>query len=527
MCVWLPNWPIQRVSAAPAAKQGAAAKQRAIVLHEPAGQGRAGVIACSRRAAETGVRRGMPLAEALSLLGSEPARVEPYDATADRAALVRLAEWCHRFSPRVGLAEETGQTFGDSLLFDITGCERLYHGEQALADGVARQFRERGLVVRLAIADTIGAAWGLARYLGQDRESVVIPAGQTEPALAGLPVAALRLPPRSIERLRQLGIASIGQLEKLPRSSLPARFGNGLLGRLDQALGRVPELFVPLRPLEPLRADWTFEHPTQRSEILTMVVETLVERVVRQLEQRQQGADALRCWFYLEPQELREASRREPVLIEVGLFHTNASAAHLGELIRMQMEHLRLPQAVSAVRVEVPAASPLEEPQAELFPGAGAAGPTPLSVLVERLTSRLGRASVVQPELIPDPQPECAVRYEPMVARRKVPAGDLAVLEPETEESPAVGRWRPLRMAPQPLAVEVTVAPDGQPIRCLCRGHEHRLVGSWGPERIETGWWREGAVRRDYYRVETASGCRFWLFHRLSDGKWFLHGWFE
>jgi protein ImuB len=250
------------------------------------------------------------------------------------------------------------------------------------------------------------------------------------------------------------------------------------------------------------------------------VVEMLVEQVVRQLEQRQQGADALRCWFHLE--------RGEPVLIEVGLYHPNASAAHLGELVRMQMEHLRLASPVTAVRIEAPAASPIEEQQAEMFPGAArgaSSGPTPLAVLVERLACRLGRESVVQPELVPDPQPECAVRYEPMIGRRR--SAGAALLEEPAEEAPAVGRWRPLRMAPQPLPVEVAVAPDGQPIRCTCRGHDHRLVRTWGPERIETGWWRERPVRRDYYRVETASGCRFWLFHRLSDGRWFLHGWFE
>jgi len=34
-------------------------------------------------------------------------------------------------------------------------------------------------------------------------------------------------------------------------------------------------------------------------------------------------------------------------------------------------------------------------------------------------------------------------------------------------------------------------------------------------------------VGRDYYQVETACGNRFWLFRRLSDGRWFLHGTFD
>ena len=52
----------------------------------------------------------------------------------------------------------------------------------------------------------------------------------------------------------------------------------------------------------------------------------------------------------------------------------------------------------------------------------------------------------------------------------------------------------------------------------------YRVIRFWGPERIETGWWRGRSIRRDYYRVETDRGTRFWLFRRLTDGHWFLHG---
>ena len=58
-------------------------------------------------------------------------------------------------------------------------------------------------------------------------------------------------------------------------------------------------------------------------------------------------------------------------------------------------------------------------------------------------------------------------------------------------------------------------------------GQQHHVACSWGPERIETGWWRGQTVGRDYFRVETAAGRRFWLYRRLRDQQWFLHGMFE
>jgi len=64
----------------------------------------------------------------------------------------------------------------------------------------------------------------------------------------------------------------------------------------------------------------------------------------------------------------------------------------------------------------------------------------------------------------------------------------------------------------------------------------HRVVRAEGPERICPEWWRAGddneeAQTRDYYRVESTQGLRFWVFREGSYGagrmpRWFLHGLF-
>jgi protein ImuB len=84
---------------------------------------------------------------------------------------------------------------------------------------------------------------------------------------------------------------------------------------------------------------------------------------------------------------------------------------------------------------------------------------------------------------------------------------------------------RPLVLHHPPLALHaVSIVPDGPPISFEWNGRVHRVARQWGPERIETGWWRGRSLRRDYYRVETTTGLRFWLFRRLEDGQWNLHG---
>jgi protein ImuB len=81
-----------------------------------------------------------------------------------------------------------------------------------------------------------------------------------------------------------------------------------------------------------------------------------------------------------------------------------------------------------------------------------------------------------------------------------------------------------LLYSPPRALVVVAIAPDGPPASFELQGRRLQVVRYWGPERIETGWWRGASVRRDYWRVAVETGERFWLFRRLADGAWFLHG---
>jgi protein ImuB len=144
-----------------------------------------------------------------------------------------------------------------------------------------------------------------------------------------------------------------------------------------------------------------------------------------------------------------------------------------------------------------------------------------LAGLVNRLSSRLGREAVVRSQLSNDPQPEHAYEdtplTEPPAAGRRVAA--------EKSGSPPGALRRPLLLyhPPRPLQV-VAIVPDGPPIRGRHGDLAFEVTHYWGPERVETGWWRGPTVRRDYYRVESSQGTRFWLFRRWPDGQWFLQG---
>ena len=66
-----------------------------------------------------------------------------------------------------------------------------------------------------------------------------------------------------------------------------------------------------------------------------------------------------------------------------------------------------------------------------------------------------------------------------------------------------------------------------RPIRMVWQREDCRVVRSWGPERIATGWWRAEDVERDYYRAEWEDGTQVWVYRDQRNGRWFLHGFFD
>ena len=94
--------------------------------------------------------------------------------------------------------------------------------------------------------------------------------------------------------------------------------------------------------------------------------------------------------------------------------------------------------------------------------------------------------------------------------------------------SPEQSRARPFRLlgAPQPIDV-ASIIPDGPPLRMMWQRANYRVVRSWGPERIATGWWRAQDVERDYYRAEWEDGTHVWIYRDQRNGCWFLHGFFD
>ena len=568
-CIHFPNWPIQRlVVASPELR-----RQRVVLFSELANRGRL-VAAASPLAVQSGVRIGMPLTEAKALLCRAAFHVFPFEPLVDRTALAQLARQMHAFSPTVGI-EQTEQP--QSLLLDISGVAHLFGDapgdEQQLLSESLEFLQQLGYVAQAAAADTIGQAWALARFFNHHSAEPIRPptsavsakpvTGWTHPRnhrplrqiisaststchspvvsqhktamadraglllfcvapidsvwemLNPLPPAALRLDAATCEILSQLGIETIAQLRQLPRASLAARFGGELSRRLDQASGGTAEVLVAESDAPTFYAEQLLDFPIRDQATVQVVIERLLEKLCEQLRSRQQGA------LQWQIRLLRQSAT--PLALTIGLFQPTATVEHLMQLVAMQIEQQHDFDMNAAPVEEVTVAATrcvlLAGHQRQLFDENPRLDQQSLAHLVNRLAIRLGTESVVRPALVSGAQPEYAFRYQPLVGgpplRRKSASR-------QTDNVMA----RPLRLLQpaQPLsAVAVESAP---PALLVSSRWRLKVTRHWGPERIETGWWRGPTVRRDYWRVAANDGQQLWIYRDLETGNWFLQGTF-
>lgn len=558
MTIWLPRWPVQRR------------------LVERPQRRRAPLLVCRREArgvmrvvgwawADARIRPpripcGQTLAETLAALslacGSRACRmaeIDHDDPASDRSVLEGIARWCRRFSP-ITAVEDAERP--ECVHVDITGTAELFGGEAAVVRTTVWTLAARGLHARAAVADTPAAARAAAQHLDllpgepatsprplttptdgrskprhprrQRRRWGIVPAGCHAERLAGLPVEALQIDEQARGLLAELGVDTIGQLRSLSRRDLGSRLGSDVERKIAAFEGRLAEPLVAVAEESLPRAECHLASPAAALEAVASVLERLVGSCTTVLAARGAGVTAMQV-------RLGGAGAAAGGVVDIGLFRPSTSPRHLAGLAELRMARMRLPREIESIAVEIVSTGPLRCRQRVLFDAGEHAGEehrrdpgeeeAELGMLLDRLAGRLGRGGVFTPQVVADPQPEHAWVATPP---------QLTCKGAEPAAAGGGPKLRPIWLAARPLPLEaVSVAPDGPPVWLGIDGVRHRVTEAWGPERIETAWWRGQSVRRDYYVVETESGGRWWVFRHLGQARrparsgsraWFLHG---
>ncbi len=480
-------------------RQQPALQQVPFVLRTPV-HGRMVIAAVNARAHQHGLSTGMVLADARVILPGLKVADDKPDIT--MPLLKKLAEWCIRFTPSVGIQPP------DGLVLEATGCAHLWGGEAPYLQALTQRLQARGYQVQAAMADTIGAAWALARY---GSKPAVVPANQHQQALQPLPPEALRLEPAVSERLHALGLRQIHPLITMPRSALRRRFGPGLLAQLDKALGYEMECFDPVIPTEPYQERLPSLEPIVTATGIEIALQELLTRLCKRLHREQMGLRKAVLKCFRVDGEVQQ--------VEIGTHRASREPRHLFKLLALQLSSIAPGLGIELFVLEAPMVEPLAGEQEKIWEAARGWHDPQLAALLDRITTKVG--------------PSAICRY--VAAAHYWPERSIHATQDLLETSSADWRaekLRPMHLLPQPEPIEVTAPiPDYPPLLFRYRGKVHRIAKADGPERIEQEWWIQDGQHRDYYRVEDDQGARYWIFrlghYHDASFQWFLHGFFD
>jgi protein ImuB len=473
-------------------------------------QGVRKILLANRQAMAEGIGPGMAINAALAL--SPSLRLEERNLAREARVLRELAEWTGKFTSCTAIEPPS------LLLLEIAGSLNLFGGIRALRQRIVRGLNSQGFAAGVALAPVPLAATWLARA-GQsvcirDPRNLV---GKLGP----LPLACLDWPETVQASLKGMGITTIAEMLRLPRQGFARRFGATRLLELDRALGKLPDPRVSYRSPEQFITDFDLNEEQSDAGLLLQACRELLMQLERFLLSRQMAVQH----------------------IEFSFFHLQAPATHLGlgcvradravrhwfDLLEIKFDRLALPAPAIAIRLSAGHGQSFTAQTGVLSFSreAGKCREYSLACLAERLAARIGDQSVHGIRTVAEHRPQHAWQahssYDDVPHCQHGPAFHVDPHVPEllTEirRTNSLVLQRPLWILREPELLEH--GPDGP-------RYDGKLRLTAGPERLETGWWDDDGIARDYFVAVNPGGVHLWIYRdRGKDtGRWYLHGMF-
>ena len=429
---------------------------------------------------------GSPLAKALSL--HPELKLQVRRPASEQAALRSLAYWAYRYGQPVTTQiqdlSEPGRTPRALLWVEIGSSLALFGGLDALRDQLCIELLELGHAAQLGIALTRAGAALLACAGHADP---VLTAQHLNALIGKLPIALLHWPGDLLHALHGVGFRHLHELLSVPREAFSKRFGVEYRLALDHLLGDAPEVCEAIVPPDLFRRRFELSAEIEEVERLQFPLKRLCTELQAYLRARDCGLRSVTL-------AVAHANARE-TRIHAQFVDPHRDGDRIFDALRERLERDGLPLPARELILMAEDFSEAAVPQSDLF-DARAAQAQAWAAAIERIRARLGDTKVWMPQTVADHRPErsSVVRAEPAATFNPLSTTDTA----------------------RPTFLLATPWPMPAPV----------LAHDASFERIESGWWDERDVRRDYTTLDI-NGSRAWVFRDIATQAWYLHGWWS
>ncbi len=432
------------------------------------------IVSCTKGATDLGITRSMVLNGAYALC---PAlTVVEYDEEHQATLLRQVGEWAMQFSSIVSVHPP------DHLLIEIAGSKKLFAGFETLAGLIEQELATLGFGAQMGIAPTPLAANLLARA---NNRIGITRAARLPTGLKELPATLLDLDEQTKEGLRRSGIHTIGALLNVSPASLTRRFGPACVKYLDCLLGKHPYPVKPLRSSEIFERSLDLPVEVHDTNALQFATQRMTSELSAFLIARDAGVNGYRFTLRHE--------RHPKTTLQLRFLQATSQPKHLHQVLSERLAQTVLPAPVSGLGMVADMFSDIERDAADLFHKSQRQQKS-LGEVIDKLCSRLGTDALHALSTVDDHRPEKAWKK---------------TFPDCFEQNDDLWPQRPLWMLETPKLAK------------------HRLHRISGIERIETGWWDETDVRRDYFIANDKNGTRYWVFkERDGSDEIYIHGLF-
>jgi len=230
------------------------------------------VSAASYEARKFGVHSAMPIRTAKRLCPD--CVFVPVNGAAYQRASREVMAILRRFTP---LVEPVSI---DEAFLDVTASRALFGEGPTIARRIKDAVHaELGLTASVGVASTKLVA-KIASDLRKPDGLVVVPPGGEAAFLAPLPIARLwGVGPQTAAALRDFGVATIGDLQRLERPALVRRFGKHGATLVDRALGIDADPVSDPDAAKSIGHEHTFDEDTADPEVLERTILSMAEGV--------------------------------------------------------------------------------------------------------------------------------------------------------------------------------------------------------------------------------------------------------
>lgn len=439
-----------------------------------------------------------------------------------------MACWALQFAPCVTVA---GQDH--TLLIEVQSVLRLWGGKQALLQRLHTGFADLGWAapdeITMACAPSARAAQWLALAQSASPSCLAKPylmpevSGQLfsspiDSQLGACPIDVIEELRPTLTTFARMGIRTIGQLAKLPRSGLTRRAGASVLQALDEAMGVKPQAFRWISLPETFHVKRELPARADHTDLVEQAAARCFHELSAWLLARQCAVHRLCVTLH------HDDGPHTPMQLKLAC--ASRDVTRFKRLFSERLARFALPRPVYEISVSANDIVPLAH-RTEDFLGANAQAQEAMHELIERLSARLGEDCIKRLIAQDEHRPEKSMHEQALPYLADASQEKSRPHQRNDHSGSRHGHWsdglvrvhRPAWLLRSPLRLGMH---GDQPM------YHGALKLLAGPERIEAGWWDDtppGAMRRDYFIARSGQEELLWVF-RTPLHEWYLHGLF-